>query len=143
MATYKAPKPTKQQLSQAAARSKGQIPMNTTAKQLRGTTKIIAAAATMLPVGRIAAGAATVAKAAKVEGVVAKAAAAAKTAQIAKNSVKIRYNKQAIENAIKDSQLKTKRSDMRPPTKPPFDKAKYLAKRAEKDIAIRQRNFNK
>lgn len=54
MATYKAPKPTKQQLSQAAARSKGQIPMDTTAKQLRGTTKIIAAAASMLPVGRAA-----------------------------------------------------------------------------------------
>ena len=54
MATYKAPKPTKQQLSQAAARSKGQIPMDTTAKQLRGTTKIIAAAASMIPVGRAA-----------------------------------------------------------------------------------------
>ena len=29
-------------------------------------------------------------------------------------SVKIKYNKQAIENSIKDSQLKTKRPDMSP-----------------------------
>lgn len=41
-------------------------------------------------------------------------AAAAKTAQIAKNSVRVKYNKQAMENAIKDSQLKTKRPNMSP-----------------------------
>ena len=37
-------------------------------------------------------------------------------------SVKIKYNKQAIENSIKDSQLKTKRPDMsasRPVVSPP------------------------
>lgn len=80
------------------------------AQQAR-TRNLVMGIASATPVGRVARGAATVAKAAsnarKAGTVVSKLAEP-------KSAVRIKYNKQAMENAIKSSQSKMKRPDMSP-----------------------------
>ena len=121
-----ATKPTKQQVAQAKARAGGNNPVKVTNAGLKKLGSAALIAASFTPAGRVARGAATVAKAAKAEGIMAKAGwnKAAKESYRAsvkrgtyatpKSGVRVEYNKQAMENAIKSGQSKMKRPDMSP-----------------------------
>jgi hypothetical protein len=110
-----ATKPTKQQVAQGKARAGGNNPVKVTKADVKRLGKAALIAGSMLPAGRGIKAVQAARKMTRTNAAIAKHIAENNritTNKIASNSVKVKFKKQAMENSIKDNQLKTKRPDM-------------------------------